>query len=177
MFCVCLLPTSACILSGPCDWLFSYFCCPSQKTRETSSHCCPPSCRGMFGPRSVPLIKGEEGAEGWSEALLHSLPRTPGSPVFTDLPAWFHPSLMASSWLHWPPAERGCQPTSQGKSSSPPHGRLPGALAAVGLPWASQLWALSCVLPRPQAEGRGRKGKREAAGEGEKGRKGRGLHL
>jgi hypothetical protein len=50
-----------------------------------------------------------------------------------------------------------------------PHGRL---CPAVSLPWASQLWALSCVLLRPQ-KGKGLGGwggeKGEAAGEEEEG--------
>lgn len=110
------------------------------KARESSSHCCPPSCRGCSAP---------------------------------DLPAWFHPSLMASSWLHWPPPERGSQPTSQGESSSPPAWLPPWSSAQLSAsPGHPPLWALSCVLPRPQGAGKGRregcswgKGKREE-GEG-----------
>ncbi|XP_047398471.1 cadherin-24 isoform X3 [Sciurus carolinensis] len=79
--------------------------------------------------------------------------RAPRQPRPPDLPAWFHPSLMASSWLHWPPAEGGSQPASQGESSSPHVAASLELCPAVSLPWASQLWALCCVLSRPQGEG------------------------
>lgn len=90
----------------------------------------------------------------------------------SDLPAWFHPSLMASSWLHWLLAEgrRGASPPPRARASAP-RGHLPGALPSChSLPWASQLWALSCVLLRPQKEREGeggrQLGKREKGGKG-----------
>ncbi|VCW49846.1 unnamed protein product, partial [Gulo gulo] len=87
-----------------------------------------------------------------------------GGCLAPDLPAWFHPSLMASSWLHRPPAERGCQPTSQGKSSSPPHGRLPGALRSCGP--ALGIPALGIVLCASQAPGGGEGKERKKGGRG-----------
>ena len=156
---------------GPCDGLFGFFCCPSQKQEKRPATAAHPPAGDVLPQVSVPRPLG---APGWPKALPHSPPLNSGSPVFTDLPAWFHPSLMASSWLHWPPAERGSQPTSQGESSSPPLWPPPWSSAqlSTGLGHPGSGHHLVC-FPAPG----GGEGKREAAGEGERGRKGRGLHL
>lgn len=80
---------------------------------------------------------------------------------------------MASSWLRWLLAEGRREPAHlPGQELQPPHVAASLELCpAVALPWASQLWALSCVLLRPQMGKEGRENG-EAAGEG--GKRGRG---
>lgn len=77
-----------------------------------------------------------------------------------DLPAWFRPSLMASSWLHWLLAEGRRESAHLLGQELQPHAAVSLELCpAVSPPWASQLWALSRVLLRPQ-KGKGLGGRR-----------------
>lgn len=95
--------------------------------------------------------------DGLKPSSTHSLP-PPALLFFQTCP---HGSIH-HSWPH--PGSTGLQqredanPSPRARAPAPHMAASLELCPAVGLPWASQLWALSCVLPRPQGEGWERKG-------------------
>lgn len=138
---------------SPCDWLFGFVCCvlfvclfllSIPKARESSGHCCPTLLQEMLCSRSV--ARTDYRGVWWTEATLPilllnqlSLPYRPARMV----PSITHGLILASSASSR--RKEGASPPP--REELQPHGRL---CPAVSLPWASQLWALSCVLLRPQ---------------------------
>lgn len=178
---MCLPCTHTCCLSvscphlptfsvGPCDWLFGFFCCPSRKQEKRPATAAHPPAGDVLPQVSVPRPRG---APGWPKAFPHSPPLTLALLCLQTCPhgsihhSWPHPG---STGLQ----QRGSQPTSQGESSSPLLWLPPWSSAqlSTGLGHPGSGHRLVC-FPAPG----GGEGKREAAGEGERGRKGRGLHL
>lgn len=149
---------------GPCDWPFDFFRCQSQKQGKLPASAAHPPAADVLPQVSVPRLCGALVAQGPS-------PLTP----LTGLSCLYRPARMVPSITHGLilallASSRESEPANLlGESSSPPVWPPPWSSACL---LASLLWALSCVLPRPQGEGKGRKaggswgrGKREE-GEG-----------
>lgn len=172
--CLCLSPAHICPISL---WVpvtgFLFFAVVHPKRQRNFQPLLPIFLQGMFGPRSVPR---DRVGRRWPEALPRSLPLTRLSCLYR--PSRMVPSIThGPSWLSWPPAEKGSQPAPRGElQHHPTHthtlGCLPGALPGCWHPSSGH-----CLMCFPGPSGRGGEGKGEAAGEGERGRMGRSLHL
>lgn len=152
---------------GPCDWLFDFFRCQSQKQEKLPATAAHPPAADVLPQVSAPRLCG---------ALVARSP-SPLTPL-TGLSCLYRPARMVPSITHGLilsvlASSRESEPANlPGESSSPPRGRLPGALPVCWHPSSGH-----CLVCFPGPKEKGREGKREAAGEGERGRKGRGLHL
>ena len=150
---------------------FLVFSVVHPKSMRNAQPLLPTLLQGTFCPRSVSrdLVEHQAGPE---PPPTHSLSLW--------LSCLYRPARMVPSITHGlilaplASSRERDQPASQGESSSPP---------LWPPPWSSA--QLSASLGRPGSGHRlvcfpasgGGEGKREAAGEGERGRKGRGLHL
>lgn len=159
------LPPHTCSVSVSCHicpvspWVpvtgFLFFVHP--KSKRNFQPLLPIFLQGMFCPRSVPR---DCVGRRWPEALPHSLPLTRLSCLYR--PSRMVPSIThGPSWLSWPPAEKGSQPTPRGELQhhhpTHTHTHLAASLElcqGVGIPALGIVWCAS----RPQREGRGRKG-------------------
>nr|KAF6392532.1 hypothetical protein mPipKuh1_007736 [Pipistrellus kuhlii] len=128
---VCLLPHLPHFSLGPCDWISVF--CPSQKQEKlpaTAAH----------------LPAGDVLPQTFPHGSIHH--------------SWPILALLASGRGREPAHPQGRAPATPPPPPPPPphthtHWLPPWSSARL---LASQLWALSCVLPRPQREGRGRTG-------------------
>lgn len=150
---------------GP--WLFGFFCCPAPKQEKLPATAAHPPAADVLPQVSAPKPCG---------ALVVQSP--PHAPPVTGLSCLYSPARMVPSITHGLilallASSREREPANlPGKSSSPLRGRLPGALPSCWHPSSGH-----CLMCFPDPRGRGREGKGEAVGEGERGRKGRGIHL